>query len=184
MLPYVPPANSGGTSNFVTSAYSGALKDYKGAVRVDNNTRYGTLFGYYFIDNDVVNNPWGGSNSPGFSSSSTTRAQLSNVGLTTIFKNNSVNTFRFTYMRVAQNLDTPTAATSPSLSSLGFVTPWGADSGGIDSISAALVGVPQVNFNNFNFGNPVDTQGKYNNTFQWLNNYMRVIASHTRCRWA
>ena len=178
MLPYVPPANSGGT-NFVTSAYSGTLKDYKGAVRVDNNTRYGTLFGYYFIDNDVVNNPWGGSNSPGFSSSSTTRAQLSNVGLTTIFKNNSVNTFRFTYMRVAQNLDTPTAATSPSLSSLGFVTPWGADSGGIDSISAALVGVPQVNFNNFNFGNPVDTQGKYNNTFQWLNNYMRVIGTHT-----
>ena len=33
---------------------SNTLSDYKGAGRVDENTRFGTLFGYYFMDNDAL----------------------------------------------------------------------------------------------------------------------------------
>jgi hypothetical protein len=185
MLKYIPMSNTteGGQPFYETSAYSETLHDYKEAGRVDASSRYGTLFGYYFLDNYSFTNPYGaaasaGANSvPGFSAITTGRAQMANLGLTTTRKSSAVNTFRFTYMRSATHTNHPTA--SPvQLSSLGFVTPWG-PAGGIDTINPTLAGVPNVNFNNFNFGNPTETQAKFNNTFQWLDNYLKVIGTHT-----
>ena len=187
MLKYIPATNTtvNGQPYFETSANSLTLKDYKEAGRVDVNARFGSLFAYYFMDNDTVNNPYGGvtnvssaaiNAAPGFPAITKSRAQLANVGLTTTFKSNAVNTFRFTYMRSANHTNNPTDA-PVALSSLGFTTPWG--NGGISNINTAIEGVPNVNFNNFSFGNPVETQGHYDNTFQWLDNYMKVIGTHT-----
>ncbi len=175
---YIPAANASesGQPYFRTSAYSQTLSDYKEAGRVDGNTRYGSLFGYYFMDNDSVANPYAGGAVPGFAAVTTSRNQLANVGLTTIFKSNAVNTFRFTYMRSANHTNKPSTA-SVSLSSLGFNTATG--SGGINSVNPDLAGVPNINFNNFGFGNPVETQAKFDNTFQWTDNYMKVIGTHT-----
>ena len=182
IYPYVKHYR-GWSTFYETSAYSETLHDYKEAARVDASSRYGTLFGYYFLDNYSFTNPYGaaasaGANSvPGFSAITTGRAQMANLGLTTTCKSSAVNTFRFTYMRSATHPNHPTA--SPvQLSSLGFVTPWG-PAGGIDTIYTHASRRSHVNFDNCNFGNPTETQAKFNNTFQWLDNYLKVIGTHT-----
>ncbi|MCU1226913.1 MAG: Cna domain protein [Edaphobacter sp.] len=182
MMQYIPQSNStdkDGNPTYQTSAFSARLSDYKGAIRVDANTRYGNVFGYYFLDNFQVTDPYaGGINVPGFNSENKGRAQMTNLGLTTIFHNNGVNDFRFTYMRVVNQLGIPQGGLGVKLSSLGFVTPWG-PTGGIDAINPAFEGVPNVGFNNFSFGTPADTLGQYNNTFQWLDSYTKVFGKHT-----
>lgn len=179
MLKYIPISNTteGGQPFYETSAFSETLHDYKEAGRADASSRYGTLFAYYFLDNYSFTNPYAGSSVPGFPGVTTGRAQMANLGLTTTRKSSAVNTFRFTYMRSATHTNSPTAA-AVQLSALGFVTPWG-PTGGIDTINPALAGVPNVNFNNFNFGNPTETQAKFNNTFQWLDDYLKVVGTHT-----
>jgi hypothetical protein len=68
-LKYLPsPGNANGT--FSTSAYNQTLRDDKGGYRVDANTRWGLMSGYYFLDDWSQNNPYpiaqGGANVPGF----------------------------------------------------------------------------------------------------------------------
>ncbi len=143
LLKYIPAANStttndgfvgGSAPQYTTNSANNTLNDYKEAARVDFNTRYGTLFGYYFMDNTTVGNPYGGGANGGFPDATHQRAQMANLGLTTTFKNNSVNTFRFTYVRSAAHIGQPSYGPGPSLASLGFVTPWG-PSGGIGNIT-------------------------------------------------
>ncbi|MEO6909928.1 MAG: carboxypeptidase-like regulatory domain-containing protein [Edaphobacter sp.] len=181
MLKYFPAPNT--TVNdlpyYSTSANALTLKDYKEAGRVDVNTRFGIFFGYYFMDNYTQIDPYGGGTDGQFPASTTGRAQLANLGLTTTFKNNSVNTFRFSYMRSTWHADQPAYTTpGPSLASQGFLGPWG-PGGGISPISNALEGVPQISVNSMSFGTPGAIDGHYDNTFQWLDNYMKVIGTHT-----
>ncbi|HZY62864.1 MAG TPA: carboxypeptidase regulatory-like domain-containing protein [Edaphobacter sp.] len=189
LMKYIPEPNStiqnngfvgGQAPRYVTNAANNTLRDDKEAARVDVNTRYGTLFGYYFLDDATTGDPYGGGNNGGFPTATLQRAQMGNIGLTTTFSNNSVNTFRFTYMRSAAHLGNPTYKTpGPSLASLGFVTPWG-PSGGIGNINPGLAGVPSISIDEGgSFGTPVETQGRFVNTFQWLDNYMKVIGTHT-----
>jgi hypothetical protein len=189
LMKYLPtpntttPNNQYSTGNapaYVTTSQNNTLTDNKEAMRVDMNTRYGTLFGYYFLDNDAVGNPYGGGNDGGFPTATLQRAQMSNVGLTSTLRNNAVNTFRFTYVRSAAHIGNPTYATpGPSLSSLGFVTPWG-PAGGIGNIAPQLVGVPSISISEGgSFGTPTYTQARFVNTFQWLDNYMQVVGTHT-----
>ncbi len=182
LLKYIPQPNSAdnqGNPTYQTAAFSARLSDYKGAMRADVNTRYGNLFAYYFLDNFNVSDPYaGGISVPGFDSANQGRAQMTNLGLTSILPNNAVNDFRFTYMRVINHLGLPQGGLGVSLASLGFVTPWGPQ-GGIDSISPAYAGVPNIGFNNFSLGTPADTLGQYNNTFQWLDSYTKVFGKHT-----
>jgi len=182
LMQYIPATNAtngDGDPIYKTSAFSARLSDYKGAGRVDANTRYGNVFGYYFLDNFNVSDPYaGGINVPGFDAENKGRAQMTNLGLTTIFHNNGVNDFRFTYLRLVNQLGLPKGGLGVSLSSLGFVSPWGAD-GGIDAINPAYEGVPNISFNGFNLGTPADILGQYNNTFQWLDSYTKVFGKHT-----
>jgi hypothetical protein len=105
---------------------------------------------------------------------------MSNIGLTTTFSNNSVNTFRFTYMRSATHTNNPTyTAPGPSLSSLGFVTPWSSATGGTGNIYGPLTGVPQISVDGLSFGTPTSSQAHIDNTFQWLDNYMKILGTHT-----
>ena len=71
---------------FTTSAYNETLRDDKGAVRLDYETRWGRLDAYYFLDDYTYNNPYptaqSGANVPGFNALYMGRAQLLSLGNT------------------------------------------------------------------------------------------------------
>ncbi len=169
--------NSGGNF-YQTTAYPATLSDYKGGIRVDGNTHFGALFGYYFADHFVTVSPYGGSNFPGFSTDNQGLSQLANIGLTTTLSAQSVNSFRFVYLRDVNFITKPVGGEGVSLASLGFVTPWG-PAGGIASTAPTFEGVPQFGFNNFNFGAAAGPLRQYNNTAQVIDNFTRVIGTHT-----
>jgi hypothetical protein len=79
LLKYIPAPDLPGNV-FSTSAYNQILRDDKIGERVDASTRWGTIFGYYSLDNYTENNPYptaeGGANVLGFNALNTGRAQL------------------------------------------------------------------------------------------------------------
>ena len=180
LLPYIPAPNRGGDV-FSTSAYNETLRDDKGAIRIDGATRWGALSGYYFADDYGLNNPYptaqGGANVPGFNALSMGRAQLATVSLTSTFGPTAVNELRLGYMRTANNVGQPMGGVGPTLVSQGFV-----DSSGQPSIAALeprIEGIENVAFNDFTIG--VDTTGvvQANNTYQWSDNFSKVVGKHT-----
>jgi len=185
-LGLIPQPNAPGNF-YETSAYAQQLRDDKGGIRIDQNTRFGTLFAYYFADDYLLNAPFpnGGATVPAtnfaYGAATAGRAQMINLGDNKNFGAYSVNEFRFSYVRNALHLATPTGGVGSqySLANLGFVTPWGATTGGISPIQPSLEGVPYITFNNFNIGVPQVTTRQYNNSFQWLDNFSRVIGTHS-----
>ena len=83
LLQYIPAPNVSG-DQFTTSAYNQALRDDKGAIRLDANTNWGLISGYYFVDDYSLNNPYpvaqGGASVPGFNALYLGRAQLFSLG--------------------------------------------------------------------------------------------------------
>jgi Carboxypeptidase regulatory-like domain len=182
MMKYIPQPNivESGSPFYATSGFNETLSDDKAGIRVDANTRYGSLFGYYFIDKfDSVNPYWTG-NVPGFSSSNLGTAQMANLGLTTTFNSSTVNDIRLVYLRNINLLGTPMAGQGlgVSLASLGFNTPWG-PTGGFAGTTPQVDGVPTMNFNNYSFGVSSRVERQYNNTFQILDNFSKVIGTHS-----
>ncbi len=185
-LGLIPQPNS--PSNFlVSSTYAQKLRDDKGGVRIDQNTRFGTLFGYYFADDYLLNSPFpnGGATVPasGFAYNAATagRAQLVNLGDTKNFGSYAVNELRLSYVRNTLALAEPQGGVGQnySLAKLGFVTPWNAVTGGISPIAPKLEGVPYITFNNFNIGVPQVSTGQFNNSFQVLDNFTKVVGTHS-----
>ncbi len=184
-LGLIPHPNA--ANNFLsTSAYAQKLRDDKGGIRVDQNTRFGTFFAYYFADDYSLDSPFpnGGATVPAanfpYSGLTTGRAQLINLGNTKNFGYYSVNEVRLSYVRNTLDLGQPEAGIGPnySLSKLGFVTPWSTP-GGISPIVPSLEGVPYFGFNNFSIGVPTVTTRQINNSFQVLDNFTRVYGTHT-----
>lgn len=180
LLQYIPtPNNSSGT--FSTAAYNRTLHDEKGAVRLDANTYWGALSAYYFLDDYSLNNPYptgqGGANVPGFNAITEGRAQLVSLGATKTIGGSMVNEFHFSYMRDANNVGQPVGGVGPTLVSQGFVDANGQP--GIYALAPQIEGVENVSFNDFTIG--VDTTGlkQANNTFQWIDNFSKVIGKHT-----
>ncbi|HUK92356.1 MAG TPA: carboxypeptidase regulatory-like domain-containing protein, partial [Blastocatellia bacterium] len=180
MLQFIPTPN--GPNDTFTSVSNQRLNDDKGAARVDFNTRFGQLFGYYSIDQFTRNDPFpnGGANVPGFNALSDGRAQLWVFGVTTTFGGKMVNDFRFSVVRNVNLLFQPSGGLGTSLASLGFTTGF-SQAGGIGPIVPQLEGVPQVAFANLGLtiGVPADTPDQFNNTFQWQDNVTRVFGTHT-----
>ncbi len=174
---------------FESSQYAQTLNNNKGGIRVDQNTRFGTLFVYYFLDNYTLDDPAPNSGvgnavpASGFaySANTTGRAQLINLGDTKNIGSYAVNEFRFSYVRNVLKLATPQGGVGSNytLANLGFVTPWNATTGGISPIQPSLEGVPTFVFNNFLVGVPEVTTRQYNNSFQWLDNFSKVIGRHS-----
>lgn len=190
LLKYIQPGNStvsnsgfvgGSAPAYSTTAFNNTVQDNKEAARIDWATHFGSFFAYYFMDNDQTVNPFQGGTDGGFGAGTTQRVQMANLGLTTTFKSNAVNDARFTYLRSAAHENNPTYATpGPSLSSLGFVTPWSSATGGLGNVSPGLAGVPGVSIpEGGSFGTPSQIEGRYVNSFQWLDNWMKVIGRHT-----
>jgi len=183
-----PTATLTGSDTF-TSALAAHLRDDKGAVRVDANTRFGTVSGYYFMDDFDLANPTPadiGANVPGFGDSNIGRAQLASVGITKTISPVSVNEFHFSFTRSAAHFGTPTQAVggNDTLSSLGFVAPatvGGVFNGGIAPVEPSLDGVPSINLGTIGtvIGMPSVTTGQFNNTYQIQDNFTKVWGTHT-----
>ncbi|HEV2418582.1 MAG TPA: carboxypeptidase regulatory-like domain-containing protein [Terriglobia bacterium] len=178
LMKYIPLPNVPGNF-FSTSAFDRRARDDKGAVRVDGDSRFGMLSAYYFMDDSLLNNPYHNAPEfPGFNAITPGRAQLLDLADTKTLGSASVNQFHFSYMRTANIFAEPQGGLGPSMSSLGFVGSFTAP-GGIGSVVPQDQGVPLMQFNNFNFGLPDGTTGQYNNTFQWLDDYTRIIGTHS-----
>ncbi|MGO9647856.1 MAG: carboxypeptidase regulatory-like domain-containing protein [Terriglobales bacterium] len=180
LLQYIPVPNIG-NNDFSTSAVNEGLVDDKGAFRLDANTHWGLMSAYYFIDNFTQNNPYpsaqGGANVPGFNALNLGRAQLLGLGNTKVLGTTAVNEFHFSYMRDAIDLGRPQGGVGVSLASQGFTV--GAGTPGIVPLSPQTEGVETVGFNSFTIGTNPNQLKQTNNTFQWLDNFSKVLGNHT-----
>ena len=180
LLNYIPaPNNPNGT--FSTSAYNQRLHDDKGAFRLDATTGWGMLSAYYFLDGWSQNNPYpvaqGGANLPGFNALNTGRAQLLALGDTKTLSSTAVNEFHFSFLRDATDLGQPMGGVGTSLASQGFVV--GQSTPGIVLLSPGTEGVESIDFNNFSIGTNTNVLKQVNNTFQWRDNFSKVLGTHT-----
>jgi hypothetical protein len=79
LMQYIPAPNVG-SNQFSSAVFSQTVRDDKGAVRIDGNSRLGQLSAYYFIDDYRLDNPFPGSvagaSIPGFDALFIGRAQL------------------------------------------------------------------------------------------------------------
>jgi hypothetical protein len=184
-LQYIPQPTGtlDGSPFYATSAYNQRLRDDKFGLRLDTNTHFGSLFGYYFFDQFSVNTPYAqGISVPGFDSSVLGRAEMINLGLTTTINNSSINDIRLVYLRDRYFGGIPIGGTNVPLTSLGFTAPAGTGpsfNGGIAPINPALEGVPSFAFNNYEFGLPQDVLKEYNNTYQLIDNFTKIVGTHT-----
>jgi hypothetical protein len=175
MLKYIPPADVPG-GVFSTSAYPSTLRDDKGAMRIDGNNRWGMLSAYYLADDYTSSNPYAGGYLPGFNGISLGRAQLLVLSATKSFGATAVNQFIFSYMRDANDIGQAVGGVGVTLASLGFAAP--ADLGP-DPDVPKWQGVPSTALNNYSFGAAGYSNFLYNNTFQWQDNFSKVIRAHT-----
>jgi hypothetical protein len=183
LLPYIPTPNVNNPAlsfNYSDSNDNNHLRDDKGGARVDFNTRWGLISGYYHADDANLNAayPNGGATVPGFGAGSLTRGQVAMISDTKSFGSTAVNEFRFSYLRSANQLFTPEGGLGPSLESLGFPGGFNAN-GGIGPIAPMYEGVPSVNFNNFVIGVPSDTTRQYNNLYEFQDNITKIIGTHS-----
>jgi carboxypeptidase family protein len=180
LLQYIPaPNNSNGT--FSTSSFNQTLRDDKGAYRLDANTRFGVLSTYYFLDDWSQNNPYpvaqGGANVPGFNALYTGRSQLLDIGATKTLGTSAANEFHFSYLRNSVDLGKPVGGVGVSLASQGFQV--GPGTPGIVPLSPKTEGVESVGFNSYTIGTNTNELNQVGNTFQWLDNFSKVIGTHT-----
>jgi hypothetical protein len=180
LLQYIPSANNA-NGTFSTSAYNETLRDDKGSFRIDGNTRWGMFSAYYFLDDFSQSNPYpvaqGGASVPGFAANNVGRAQLLGLSNLKTFGSDSVNEFHVSFLRDSTILGKPEGGLGVSLASQGFVTSAGTPS--IVALSPQTEGVESVVFNNYSIGTNTNELTQYNNTYQALDNFSKVIRSHT-----
>lgn len=189
LLPSLSFLNSPTGSGLFTSALPSRLTDDKGAIRIDDNSRFGVLSGYYFRDDFTQSNPVPangiGANVPGFPDVTVGRAQLFSLGDTKTLGPTEVNEFHFSVTRLSTHLNQPTGGLGAGkLSSLGFVAPSGSGAsfnGGIAPVNAALEGVPSITLATLGtvIGVPNITTGQFNTTYQIGDNFTKVVGTHT-----
>jgi Carboxypeptidase regulatory-like domain len=179
LLQYIPAPNQA-DNFFATSANNQSLRDDKGALRIDANTGWGLISGYYFLDDYSLNNPYpvaqGGASVPGFNALYLGRTQLFSLGDTKTLSATEVNEVHFSFMRAYNDLGKPQGGLGVSLVSQGFV-----DNGQptIVPLDPKGEGVENLVFNNFSTGTNTNELKQANNTFQVLDNFSKVIARHT-----
>ncbi len=180
LLKYIPAPNFSG-NQFATSAFDEFLNDSKLGERVDANTHWGMIFGYYSFDDYTENNPYptaqGGANVPGFNGRYAGRGQLAVLGDTRSIGGSAVNELRLSYMRDANDLGTPQGGLGVSLASQGFVT--GEGTLGIVPLAPSNEGVANIFFNNFTIGSVPDRFYQINNNFSLSDIFSKQIDRHT-----
>src|SRR5712692_393353 len=175
ILPFIPSPTSG--SIFSTSAFPLSLSDNKFSGRIDGNTHFGLLSAYYYFDRYTQISPYPTANVPGFGAAGKGGTNVINLGDTKTLGGNAVNEVRFEFVRNNVSLNQPSGGTGVSLSSLGFTT--GANTLGIVPVNPAIEGVPEIDFNSFIIGVPSRPNRLIENTFQVLDNFSKLIGTHT-----
>ena len=184
LIKYILPANgplTNGVGNFSTNAGKINLSDNKFSGRVDANSRFGLLSGYYYFDRYNRIDPYWASNAPlypGFSVDGTGQTHTIDLGDTKTFGSASVNEFRLGYHRLNTKFNRPLGGAGVTLASLGFASGAGG-APGVFVGTPSVQGVPEIDFNNFVIGVPSRPNQLVENIYQVLDNYSRVIGTHT-----
>jgi hypothetical protein len=180
LLQYIPAPNFPGNV-FSTSANNEALRDDKGAQRLDANIGRDLISAYYFLDDYSLNNPYpvaqGGASIPGFNALSLGKAQLFSLGDIKTLNSTAVNELHFSFLRAFNDLGKPQGGLGVSLASQGFVKSSGTPT--IVTLAPQNEGVENLVFNNFSTGTNTNELKQANNTFQVLDNFSKVIGRHT-----
>ena len=117
------------------------------------------------------------SNVPGFPAETPQRGQQANLSNTFTLGPTAVNEARINFTRLALTLNKPSAG-------LGEVADFGYKSGGLGILSTdpTLEGVPPNGLfgaTGLSFGLPDGTTGQFNNSFQGLDNFSKIVGKHT-----
>jgi hypothetical protein len=179
MLQYIPAPNT--ANGYATSSFNQTVRDDKGAVRLDANTRLGLFSAYYFVDDFNLDDPYpvaqSGASVPGFDAITTGRAQLIALGDTKTFNASSINELHFSFMRDLTNLGQPVGGLGISLASQGFQNADGSDS--IVALDPKGQSVENLNFNGFSTGAAANQLIQANNTYQVTDTFSKVLGNHT-----
>ena len=180
LLQYIPTPNAG-DGQFSSGAFAQTVRDDKFALRIDGNSRFGLLSGYYYFDDYRLDNPYpgqqGGANVPGFDALTIGRAQLFSFGDTKTIGQNAVNEFHVSFMRNANNVGKPSGGLGVSLASQGFVT--GPGTPGIVVLAPELEGVENIVFNTFTMGVTITGVNQINSTLHVSDSFSKVFGAHT-----
>ena len=178
LLQYIPAPNT--PNGYSTASFNQILRDDKGGARVDWESRWGRLSGYYFADDFYLVNPYptaqSGASVPGFAAATTGRAQLATLGLVKTFGANTTNEVHASFMRDSTNLGQPLGGKSVSLASQGFVNADGSDS--IVARDPKGQSVENLNFNGYSTGAAANQLIQVNNIFQGNDTATRVYKRH------
>ena len=184
LLKYILPANgtnSSGVPTYSTNAEAINLTDNKFSGRGDANTDFGLLTAYFYWDRYNRIDPYWPSNAPlypGFAVDGKGQTYNVNLGDTKTINSSSVNEFRIGYFRLDTLFNQPQGGKGVSLASLGFGSGAGG-APGIVPLVPSLEGVPEIDFNDFVIGVPSRPNGLIDNIYQILDNYSKVIGTHT-----
>ncbi len=186
LLKYILPANqpidpNSGTGTYLNSSEAIDLTDNKFSGRLDANTGFGLLSAYYYFDKYNQTSPYWPGNAPlypGFSVAGNGTTQNVNLGATKTFSSASVNEFRLGYFRLDTLFNQPQGGKGVTLASLGF-DPGTNGAPGIVPLVPSLEGVPEIDFNDFVIGVPSRPNGLIDNIYQVLDNYSRIVGTHT-----
>jgi hypothetical protein len=186
LLQYIIPAASGtvgsnGTGTYENSSNATNLHDNKFSGRLDANSSFGLLSGYYYFDKFNRIDPYWPGNAPlypGFAVNGKGQTHDITLADTKTLGATSVNEFRLGYFRLDTKFNQPLGGTNTTLAALGFAS--GANRGpGIVPLAPTLEGVPEIDFDNFVIGTPSRPNGLIDNIYQVLDNYSRVVGTHT-----
>jgi hypothetical protein len=181
LLQYVPSPNIN-TNTLSTGAFAQTVRDDKGSLRIDGNTKLlGLLTGYYFVDDYSLDNPYpgqqGGANVPGFDALTLGRAQLWSLGSAKTFGPNTVNDFHISLTHNANNVGVPNGGKGVSLASQGFVT--GPGTPGIVVLAPQFEGIENLVFNTFTMGVTITGVNQTGDTLHVADSVSKVFGSHT-----
>jgi hypothetical protein len=184
LLKYILPANgtnASGQPTFTSNSGATNLTDNKFSGRVDANSGFGLLTAYYYFDRYNRLDPYWPGNAPvypGFSVDGKGQTNNINLGDTKTINSSSVNEFRIGYFRLDTAFNQPVGGKGVTLASLGFAS--GANGApGIVPLVPSLEGVPEIDFNDFVIGVPSRPNGLIDNIYQVVDNYSKIIGTHT-----
>jgi hypothetical protein len=184
LLPYILPANgatSAGVPTYSNNSGATNLTDNKFSGRVDGNSPFGLLTAYYYWDRYNRVDPYWAGNAPvypGFSVDGKGQTHNVNLGDVKTFSSAAVNEFRVGYFRLDTKFNQPLGGTGTTLADLGFSSGAGG-APGIVPLAPSLEGIPEIDFNDFIIGVPSRPNGLIENIYQVLDNYSKVIGTHT-----
>ena len=180
LLQYIPSPNVG-NSQYSTSAFSQTVRDDKGSVRLDGNSRLGDLSAYYFLDDYRLDNPYPGSvagaSIPGFDALFIGRAQLLSLNQIKVINAKTVSEADLGMLRYNNIIGQPHGGLGVSLASQGFTT--GSGTPGIYVQAPQFEGVENITFPTFVMGVPITNLTQVNNTYYASGGVSISLGSHT-----